>query len=396
MEQTEFESLSAERLLGHVRVLCGEIGARPATSRGERRAAEYVRGALEDAGLADIRDQFFTSPETIGWSFLPQAATGVIAPLLGGRLGKLAGGLALLLGARAFRAALTLQPPPYQPLVAQGTSQNVIARIAPSGAVERRAFLVAHLDSGKERLLAPLPARGLTRPLNTLVIALTALAGLSMLADALRGKRGVGGLQQLTVAVSALGLAGILFDEGRPHVEGANDDASGVAVLLGIAQVLAARPLAHTEVHLVFTGCEEAGAVGIESYLRQYAPPAYNSAWIEVDMVGAGRLCYATKQGLSAFDEVRSTPRLTALAAQVARDRPSLGVSGRDLVLIDGLANVARRGYECIAVSGADDEGFPPNWRRATDTVERIAPDTLARAARYVWALLGALDAQAG
>ncbi len=392
MQQTKPDSLSAERLLEHLHVLSDDIGPRPPTSRAERRAAEYVRAQLEDFGIEDIRDQFFTSPETSAWSFVPLGLAGLAAALLGGRFGKLIGGVALLGQAQGLRSALMLKHPPYQPLLAQGTSQNVTARIAPSGKVERRVFLIAHLDSAKERLLMPLPVPSLTRPLNTLLIGLSAFAGLSMIGDAVRGKRKLNGWQQLAALASALGLLATLYDEARPAVEGANDDASGVAVLLGLAQSLVAQPLERTEVNLLFVGCEEAGAVGIENYLRQYAPPTYNSAWIDVEMVGTGRLAYVTRQSLSAFDEVRSTPKLTALAASVARENPALRVNGREMTLMTGIATAARRGYETITVAGYDDEGHAPNWRRTTDTADRIESDTLTRAAQYVSTLVRALD----
>ncbi len=392
MPQIQSDSLSAERLLEHLRALSDGIGARLPASRAERRAAEYARAQLESFGLEDIRDQFFTSPETAVWSFAPLSAVGVVAALMGGRLGKLIGGLALIGQAQGLRAALRLEPPPYQPLIAQGTSQNVTARIAPSGKVERRVFLIAHLDSARARLALPLAVPSLTRPLNTLLIGLAAFAGLSMVGDALLGKRKVNGWQQAAAVASALGLATTLYDESRPAVIGANDDASGVAVLLGLAQALAAQPLAKTEVNLLFVGCEEAGAVGIEHYLRQYAPPTYNSAWIDVEMVGTGRLAYVTRQSLSAFDSLRSTPKLTALAAVVARENPALRINGREMTLMTGIAAAARRGYETITVAGYDDEGHAPNWRRTTDSADQIESDTLTRAAQYVSALIRAID----
>ncbi len=56
MQQIQSDSLTAERLLEHLRVLSDEIGARLPTSRAERQAAEYVRAQLENFGIEDIRD----------------------------------------------------------------------------------------------------------------------------------------------------------------------------------------------------------------------------------------------------------------------------------------------------------------------------------------------------
>src|SRR5690606_4335332 len=123
---------------------------------------------------------------------------------------------------------------------AQGVSQNVIARIPPTGDAKRHVILVAHLDTSKHRTLLPAPIPGTTFPLYTALLALLGLAGGSMLFDALRGKRGQNRLQLEAAFVSALGLGLTLFDESRPAVEGANDNASGVAALLGIAEQLQA------------------------------------------------------------------------------------------------------------------------------------------------------------
>jgi len=47
------------------------------------------------------------------------------------------------------------------------------------------------------------------------------------------------------------------------HVEGANDNASGVAVMLTMAEAMSLDAPADTEVVVVATGCEEAGTVGM-------------------------------------------------------------------------------------------------------------------------------------
>src|SRR5690606_35769152 len=121
----------------------------------------------------------------------------------------------------------------------------------------------------------------------------------------------------------------------QPYVEGANDNGSGVAALLALGTQLHAQPLEHTEVTLLFTGCAEAGAVGIESFLENDAPPRSDSTFINLQMVGAGRLGYVTQHGASLVTSYRPSPQITVTAAQVARDNPALRVHGVDLPLVD-------------------------------------------------------------
>lgn len=393
---TEQNSLQAERLMEHLKVLCDQIGPRPATSRQERRAAEYARQYLEAAGIEDVRDQFFSSPDSAGWSLTPWWLLGAVAALFGGRFGKLAGGVGVLVAAKSLRDALLQRPSPFTALMAQGASQNVIARIAPSGAIRQRIVLMAHLDTGRQRFALPLAMPGLTRPIYSTALGLLGLAGAGMLVGGLVGRKRQSGVQLLGASVAALGAALTATDEAQPYVEGANDNASGVAVLLGLAAYFKANPLAHTEVTLLFTGCAEAGATGIHQYLAHEAPPRDETTFINLEMVGAGSLGYARLEGASLLSSYRPSPQVTVLAAAIARDTPELRASGVDLPLVDELAPVLAQGYEAITIAGYDDHGEPTHWHRTSDRIAGIEADTLARAAQYTLKIAQALDASAG
>jgi hypothetical protein len=393
------DTLAPDRLMAHVRALCKEIGARPATSDAERRAAGYVQAALASYGIADVRRFEFDSIDSAGWSYIPYMALGALALPAArlGRIGKLIGAIMLLAGAYNVREAMLAKPPVYHPFVNQGRSQTIIARIPPTGETRHMVFIVAHLDSNKQRFLLPFVAPHLTRALNTLGLLIAGMGGLSMLLDAVTaGKRGPRPIQTLA-GLGVLGLlAGLLYDETQPYVEGANDNASAVAVALGLAAQFAVQPLQHTEVTLLFTGSEEAGCIGMEKYLDQYAPPLESSTFIDLEMVGTGDLCYVQRHGISLLSEYRPAPQITALSAQVARQNTDLRVTGKPMTIVEEAAPLVRRGYEAICIAGYDASGALPNWHRLTDTLENIQPDTLGRAARYVSALVSALDAKVG
>jgi hypothetical protein len=183
-----------------------------------------------------------------------------------------------------------------------------------------------------------------------------------------------------------------LFDETQPHIEGANDNATAVAVLLGIAEALRISPLQHTEVTLLFTGCEEVVCVGMENYLQHFKPPKEDTYWIDLEMVGTGNLCYVTKHGTSYLTEYTPDPELVELAAQTARKHPELAVIGKDMLILEEVANLRHHGYKAICIAGYDEGGWLPNWHRLSDNLENIEPETLSRAARYTWALLQEID----
>lgn len=392
MVQTTIDSLRAENLMGHLRALCTDIGPRPSTSREERRAAEYVRQVLEDLTVDAIQDQFFVSHDTSGWLTIPPLTLTALAPLLSGRLGKLLGGVGLIWAARMLYETARTRAPFYQPMIAQAASQNVHARLQPAGAIKRRVYLIGHLDSNKQRFMMPLPVRGATKAFNTTGIVLALLSGALMIGEAVTGRRRAGRLQNLTGLVGAAALLSALYDEAQPYIEGANDNASAVAVLLGVAAALKGQPLQHTEVNLLFTGCEEVGCVGIHEFIRQNQPPRQDTYFIDLEMVGTGRLGYASKHGLTAVTEYRPGPRITALAQQVARANPDLRVNGKDMLMVEEVAALRQHGYEAICLVGYDDQGFLANWHRTSDTLANIEPDTLSRAARYTHALIQAID----
>jgi hypothetical protein len=179
------------------------------------------------------------------------------------------------------------------------------------------------------------------------------------------------------------GFLGALYDEFQPHVEGANDNATTVSVLLSIAEALQNQPMQHSEVVLLFTGCEEVGCVGMEHYLQQFTPPVENTFWIDIERVGAGNLCYVTRHGISYLSAYQPHPRLIGLAEQVARQHPELDFTAREMTMLEEIANLRRRGPQAICLAGYNAQGMLPNWHRLSDRLENIEPDTLSRAARY-------------
>jgi hypothetical protein len=130
----------------------------------------------------------------------------------------------------------------------------------------------------------------------------------------------------------------------------------------------------------------------MESYLEQFAPPKYNTYWIDLEMVGTGNLCYITKHGLHAFGEYHPAPEMLTIAARTAIKHPELTVAGKDMLILEEVGNLVRHGYKAICIAGYNQEGYLPNWHRVTDTLENIEPGTLSRAAHYTWAIMHEIE----
>ncbi len=131
-----------------------------------------------------------------------------------------------------------------QPLAHVGSqrpSANLIVRIPPTGERHRTIVLVGHTDTNRHRGFFS-PARKAT--LSACTTGLMAFQVAGAVAPVVGAPR----LAQVCAAGQLGGLGLILADEVGPFVDGANDNASAVACVLGLGAALQAAPLAHTEV----------------------------------------------------------------------------------------------------------------------------------------------------
>jgi hypothetical protein len=165
--------------------------------------------------------------------------------------------------------------------------------------------------------------------------------------------------------------AGLLFS-------GADDNASGTAVILEVARVLAKLPVKPTctLLFLSFSG-EERGLLGSRLYVgRPIIPLANTKAMINIDHagIGNGRLTI----GVTGLD--KSLAREAGQSAGLADKLDLFGFfPGGDHVPFKeaGIPTVT-------VVSG----GTHPHFHQPTDTAETINQDILVSAARYVLALI--------
>ncbi|HYU15872.1 MAG TPA: M28 family peptidase, partial [Candidatus Acidoferrum sp.] len=114
--------------------------------------------------------------------------------------------------------------------------------------------------------------------------------------------------------------------EGRMY-PGADDNASGAAVLLGLARTAAGRRYRHTLLFAAF-GAEEAGLVGSGVYVAQPTWPLERTvAVLNFDMVGRNFFEWGSgRSGAAAIVGLETRPDLLAAARRSAR------AAGLDLV----------------------------------------------------------------
>lgn len=167
---------------------------------------------------------------------------------------------------------------------------------------------------------------------------------------------------------------------------GADDNASGAAVLLAIARSLAEVELSHTVIFIGF-GAEERGLVGSEAYVAQPLVPLERTiAVVNFDMVGR-----------RFFESGAATPRTAAVVgtetSERARDLVRAGARAAGLRLVETPARLLElfrlenrtddwwfRRHGVLAIHFST--GLHDDYHRVTDTPDKLVPAQLERIAR--------------
>lgn len=278
--------------------LIDEVGPRPPGSDAEQRAADHLADRLERLGREVEVETFPVWPAwPLGYAI--NAIVAIVGSVLAVSSATL-GTLLVLIATVLTFLDLSGITPTTRRLLGRRTSRNVISwgnREQP-GAL----LLVAHYDSGPTR----------RRPLRPFFLALLLVLGCCVLRVA-----GLSGtlltILQFVPTVVLIAYVALLLDIAlSPAAPGENDNASGVAVVLRLAERFGGE-LEHFGVHVLFTGGQKAMAQGMRAFLAAHRPDVV----INVDTVGSGELHLTKKEG--PLLTVKSHPQLTG-----AIDAPTL------------------------------------------------------------------------
>ncbi|MHB8573369.1 MAG: M28 family metallopeptidase [Candidatus Dormibacteria bacterium] len=360
--------------LAHIRHLAQVIGARGSTSSGEGEAQEYVARCLEGFGF-DVSREAFRAPATYGWIYSGIGAV-ALAGFAAGRWLPTLGFLLAALAAVAFVGENTSQLLLGSALARRRPSQNVAGRLYTPGLPRNRLVLVAHADSARSGwMFAPGVVRWLRGTFVVTLFSHCALAMLLLLSAEPTLHRYAwvaAGIPAAVVLASVLGL--VLRELTARVVAGANDNASGLAVALTLAEEFAGLHLRETEVWVVATGCEESGLYGMREFVRRHRGDLASAIIINIDNVGAGRIHCLVEEGM--ITTQAAAQELIDSARRVARaDGLDVGETPYHVMQTDAVVALSA-GLTCMTVMGLSD-GRPVNWHWRTDVFENIDPDSV-------------------
>lgn len=385
--------------LRHIEQLAVTIGPRGSTTAQEAAGHAYAGEVLGGLGLAPRVEPFLWvgSPYlTFGLGLGVVLAGELIYWLVAGGPNAAVGALAAAgLGLLGLISALLESSGVDNPLrwfVPAEASRNVVAVAPAAGPVRRRVALVAHVDTHRTPLFwhspAAFTAYRVLSVLGTLgMAALCVIFGIGVFAPA----EGLRTASLIPAAVVLVLWALIVHAHFTPFTAGANDNASGVGVVLALAERLAAEPLAGTEVWIAITGCEETGAGGSAEFVRCHGPQL--DGFISVDNIaGAGTgPVYLRSEGI-VLPAAYHGP-LLELADRLAQARPELGARSvhQRGAYTDGLPAL-HAGLPALSFVGYNAAGWIPNWHHPQDVLANVDPEAVERAGQFVWALLKEQD----
>jgi hypothetical protein len=361
---------------------------RPSASPGERRAAQWI---VEQ--LADNATPARIEAEVAHGTHLPFVLPSAFALLASFLRSRSIASVMAALATGAIVDELGGHRRLVRRILARRETYNVVAEVGNPGSARTLVF-VSHHDAARPWSAAfgaiasaPPPRLLGGRPLP---LASSLAYGPLMLLLGVAGRRRV--LRRAGTALCTFIV--MLFTDvaRRAPVPGANDNASGVAALLGIASELASRPPHHLRVVLVSAGSEETMLEGMEAFLRRHRSQLDPASTIVVclDMLGWERLLLRESEGVLRRYRTRTEDvDLLLRAARAAAVR--VKVAPPSAAPSDGLA--ARwAGLPTLLLSSAAANGGYPHYHRPSDVPENVDIETVVAARRLCTQLVAELD----
>ncbi|HEY2397451.1 MAG TPA: M28 family peptidase [Solirubrobacteraceae bacterium] len=375
-------------------------------SAGERRAAEWLASRLRAVSGVDValedEPSWGTFPPTLTALGLVGCAAAVL--VLSGRRASGAAAVATALagivdeahnGPRVVRRLLRRRR----------QTVNVVARWGEEDVDAARTLVVlAHHDAAQtgvifdqslQRRLHELAPGVLERAKTGLPFWWVGLAGpLCTLAAAARGRPG---FARAGLLLGVLSVA-LIVDVWRSEtVPGANDNLSGVAGLVALAELLRERPLPGLRVMLVSCGAEETLQDGIRAFLARHRDELAvgRTCFVNLDTVGSSHPVMLEAEGPVWMEHYAGPWLRDELAACAERLEVPLQRGFRARASTDSVIP-SRAGYPTATLVSMNEWRAPANYHLPSDVPENLDYDAVADVTRLVYELARTLAGSSG
>ncbi len=396
-----------------VSALASFEGRGPGTDA-ERRAAGWLASELASPGRNIRLEPFWCRPN---WALahlwhVALAVAGSLLALASPQLGVALLAIALISmladGLRERSLGRRLSP--------ERASQNVVAspastpapRAKPTSGPEVRLILTANYDAGRTGIAYRDVVRALTSRLRHatagaapgwlgwLTIAIAWLLAVAILR--------VGGYHstvlnalQLPPTVALVSAFALLMDVALSNWSpAAGDNASGVAVAIGLMRALDVAPPRHLSVELVLQGAGEGGGIGLRRHLaarrRELRPT--NTIVLGFAPCGSGQPRWWASDGR--LLALRYSSELRRLCASVAAGEPHLGAGEHRGRGATPALPARQRRLPAITLGCLDRRALVPRSHQPSDTPSNIDPGALDEMLQFALLLIDRIDTFVG
>lgn len=362
---------------------------RPPCSDGERHAAAWIADRLRDAGCevsVEHEDAWGTWPPNL-FALGVIGTFGALLVMFKGRLkGFLYASAALAglvdevqNGPRLWRRTFRSRKKTVNVVATTGdrTATNTLVVLAHHDAAQTGAIFNQGWAMSLHEMKPDLMTRsknqipqwwlGVAPPLLTIVSAIT------------RWRRPA----RWAVALGALGTATVWDIMRSPTVPGANDNLSGVATLVGLAEAIKDEPVDGLRMVLVSAGAEESLQEGIRAYIERHRGELEpGRTWfLNTDTVGSPHLVMLEGEG-PVWMEDYTDPTFRGLIAECAAEEGiELETGVRARASTDAIIP-SRAGYPTATLVSVMPWRLPGNYHLMTDTPGNVEYSSVVDAIR--------------
>jgi len=371
-------------------------------SQGERESAEWLAARLE--AVEGVR---VSLEDEDSWGTFPPTATalgllGVAGALLVLRRRPVAGVLAVALGIAGIVDEAQNGPRLYRRAMRRRRrTVNVVADAGDPGA-QRTLVVLAHHDapqtgmlfdqSLQKRLyeLAPERVGRAKKPLPQWWLGMIGPAFTFTAVATRRRRLALGG-----VVLGTMGSALVADVWRSATVQGANDNLSGVAALVGLAEMMREEPSPGLRVLLVSCGAEETLQDGIRAFLARHRSELdpQRTIFVNLDTVGSPHLVMLEAEGPIWMEEYEGPWLRDLLADSAAYMEIPLERGFRARASTDSIIP-SRAGYPTATLLSITDWRSPANYHLPSDVPANLDYRTVMEATRLVHEVIGRLAAE--
>ncbi|MFX1298837.1 MAG: M28 family metallopeptidase [Promethearchaeota archaeon] len=375
-------------MIDFIKEVCDEIGPRLGTYSQEKKAGLKIKEILESKVDEVVLEDFICHPA----AFLDFTRVAWIVNIIGLVIFWWIPIVSFGLFIYAFTTYLFEQmflKEYVDFLFPTRTGTNVIGKLKPTKEAKQIVICSGHHDSAYEfPLFKKYTSKfGILSYFTAVTMVISALAAITnFILDILSISSLISNMFLLILPILCVIMTGYM--DFRLHsnfvIPGAQDNLSGVAIVLALAHHFATQRLKNIELWLISFSCEECMR-GSKRFVAKHREELTNSKTINFDMVGKGKISIISKE-----------PYFTATHSfELAKDFQNSNTYLPIKVVRFGgsdAANFSKKGLEAITIMGLTTHGYPDWWHVMDDTPEIIEEDKLDRTLEATIKFLTDLD----